>query len=226
MVLLVCIWPLRLPRYYLLFLTLILAWLALSIYSCCIALFAHEGSSYRTKWWGLAVPLFVYVGFNLSFTPVLLFAGFRALDFNSSAMQPTLYKGDHFLIDKDAYRKQVATHNDLVVMKRENYLTVKRVIAVGGETIQAEDRKITVNGAILDEPFIEHLQALGKVPELDTFGPMTVPPGKFFVMGDNRDVSLDSREQKFGFVDASAIVGRPLYIYLSPRRRVAGKPLN
>jgi signal peptidase I len=54
---------------------------------------------------------------------------------------------------------------------------------------------------------------------MDTFGPTTIPSGKFFVMGDNRDISLDSRSADFGLVDARSIVGKPLYGY-----RIIGSP--
>lgn len=97
---------------------------------------------------------------------------------------------------------------------------------MGGDTIEARDRQIFVNGKLLDEPFIEHIEPLGTYADMDSFGPIVVPQGKYFVMGDNRDVSLDSRTATFGMLDASAIVGRPLYVYRSPKKERRGRSLE
>jgi signal peptidase I len=163
----------------------------------------------------LAIPPLVYVGFNLVFTPLFLASGFRALKFNSQSMETTLQVGDQFIIDQTYYGRHRVGRNDLVVMRREGYQTVKRVIAIGGDTIEGKDRQVMVNGQVVVEPFVQH-SGPGINPQLDTFDAVAVPAGKYFVMGDNRDISLDSRMPKVGLVDAQAIVGKPLYIYRSP----------
>jgi signal peptidase I len=84
---------------------------------------------------------------------------------------------------------------------------------------------VSLNGQILVEKYVEHIQSRSYVPELDTFGPTTVPPGNYFVMGDNRDVSYDSRSHDFGFVSGNTIAGKPLYIYASSADR-SGKHLR
>jgi signal peptidase I len=89
-------------------------------------------------------------------------------------------------------------------------LVIKRVIAEGGDTIAGKDGQIYLNGQVLDEPYVMHTsQSAG---QLTNFGPVTIPPHKYFVMGDNRDFSWDSRLQNFGLIDESAILGRALYI--------------
>jgi signal peptidase I len=89
------------------------------------------------------------------------------------------------------------------------------VIAVGGDSIEATNQVIYVNGRKLDEPYVEHI---GEAPEwANTFGPVYVPTGNFFVMGDNRDYSLDSRSEEYGLVDQRSIVGKPLYTFDSDR---------
>ena len=223
-----CVWPLRLPRFFAAFILICLAWLGLSLYAACAALLERRNPADRrtSKWWLLVVPLLTYLSFNAVFTPLFLLAGFRALKFNSSAMENTFLTGDQFIIDKTFYRDHAVTRNDLVVLRRQHYEIVKRVIAIGGDTVAAKNREIIVNGHEVAEPFIRHTLALGINPWMDSFGPVTVPVGNYFVMGDNRDVSLDSRSPEFGLLDAQAITGKPQYIYRSPVKARVGKKLE
>lgn len=210
-----CFWPLRLLRFYLGLCLLLWMSLLLTLYATNTALLARETLSQPAPsklWMLLSVPL-TYVGLNLVFTSLLLAVGFRAMEQNSSAMEATLLKGDKFMIDKNYYRQHPCERNDLVAMRIEEAQTVKRVIAIGGDTIEGRDRKIFLNGHILEEPFAYHPSGGGNVQEQDTFGPITVAAGKYFVMGDNRDTSRDSRMPDFGQVAQNDIVGRPLYIY-------------
>jgi signal peptidase I len=210
-------WPLRLLRYWPGLLLLAWASLGLTLYATNAALLARSSSvsPAPSKWWTLlSVPL-TYVGFNLVFTSLLFASGFRAMEFSSTAMETTLFKGDKFMIDKNYYRQHPCERDDLVVMRIEGALTVKRVIALGGDTIEGRNREVFLNGHLLDEPFAYHPRGGGSVPEQDNFGPITVASGKYFVMGDNRDSSRDSRMHDFGEVYRNAIVGLPLYIYLS-----------
>ncbi|MFN2433354.1 MAG: signal peptidase I [Gemmatimonadota bacterium] len=115
---------------------------------------------------------------------------------------------------------------------------VKRVIGQPGDTVQMVQKRVYVNGRPLDEPYARsvtnapeadydphfdwqrtHLvggfDASAYRPTRDTWGPLVVPPGKYFVLGDNRDNSADSRY--WGFVDAGLIKGRPLIVYFSKR---------
>ncbi len=111
---------------------------------------------------------------------------------------------------------------------------VKRVVAAGGDRLRIRNKKLIVNGVAQDEPYVRIA-----TPYIDDFrdnfpgepnaplpngwgreiathvmaGDLVVPPGKFFVLGDNRDVSLDSRY--WGFVDRAGIIGRPVLIYFS-----------
>jgi signal peptidase I len=223
-----CVWPFRLLRFLAGFGLIGLGWLGLSLYAACTALLAHGSPTDRriSKWWLLVVPLLTYLGFNAVFSPLFLFAGFRAFKFNSTAMETTLFTGDQFIIDKTFYRDHSVAHDDLVVLRREDYQTVKRVIGMAGDTIEAKNRQIILNGQLLAEPFIRHSLALGTNEWMDSFGPVTVPVGKYFVMGDNRDVSLDSRSPEFGLLDVQAIIGKPLYIYRSPLKGRAAQKLN
>ena len=93
---------------------------------------------------------------------------------------------------------------------------IKRVIAVPGDTVKIRDKVVFLNGEPLDETYVRYADGStvdGFVRSRDNMPKVTVPPGKYFVMGDNRDRSYDSRF--WGFVDEDAIIGKALFIYFS-----------
>ena len=195
--------------------------LALGLYSVCDAL---QGSSKTTstrpsRWWLWAfVPigfLFIAVDYALLFRA----AGFREFTIPSTSMQPTLVLGDRFIVDEHYYLSRAPARGDIVVFYRNKTFFVKRVIAIGGDTIRGQDGKIYVNNQLLDEPFTVHTHGGSEVAELNTFGPIAVQQGEYFVMGDNRDLSYDSRSHDYGPVRREMIVGKPLYIYHSAADR-------
>jgi signal peptidase I len=208
-------WPLRLAGSFpgLVF----LAWmcLLLSLFAIFDALFSRDEivPGRLSGWWILPAVALAYVGINLVFTLLLLGSGFRAMTFASSAMEPTLHVGERFVFDRNYYHSHPTRRDDLVVMRTQGFLTVKRIVAVSGDTIQGKEQHVLLNGQRLSESFIQHQFPVGTNPELDTFGPAIVPEGKYFVLGDNRDISLDSRTHDFGLVDSQSIVGKPLYAY-------------
>jgi signal peptidase I len=205
-----------------------LLWLGLCVYTSCAALVERRTPDAPgiSKWWLPAALLLVCVCLKLVLTPMLSLAGFRPLEFQSSSMEPTLLQHEYFIADANYYWHRPVKRDDIVLIQTEDHPTVKRVIAEGGDTIEGKDQAVLLNGHALDEPFIEHSLGKDVDPQLDTFGPITVAAGKFFVMGDNRDISYDSRTTKFGLVDERAIVGRPLYVYRSRVRDRVGKDLR
>ena len=221
-VVLVLYWPLRLPGYWWGLLLLVWIELLLGLASSCVSLVARSDSySKLSLWWlVLFVPsslLGCFAFSNLS----LRAAGFRIYDIPSTAMEQTLVRGDRIVADLRSYDSHEPSAGDIVLFRREGTIFVKRAIATSGSTVTGRNGLAFVNGTQLDEPYIEHI---GNVPEkLNNFGPITVPVGKLFVMGDNRDVSYDSRMPEFGFVDITTVVGKPLYIYRSTRDRVGPK---
>ena len=86
--------------------------------------------------------------------------------------------------------------------KGEQKYLIKRVIAVGGDTIEIRDGYVYINGEQIDEPYVAEQGISGEM------GSVTVEEGKMFVMGDNRGVSQDSRSPALGQVDESTIVGK------------------
>jgi signal peptidase I len=91
---------------------------------------------------------------------------------------------------------------------------LKRVIAIENDVIRGENAKVYVNGQVLEEPYVQHTR--NKAMEvMNNFGSISVPKGKLFVMGDNRDESFDSRH--FGVVSVEKVKGRVIYIYWSKK---------
>ncbi len=121
----------------------------------------------------------------------------------SGSMSPTLVSGDHIIIDKFTGRWRPPAIGDLVVFPEPEVgsLAVKRVVALGGQTVALEDGLLHVDGVARDEPSVD-LRGVDSV----YFGPVTVPVGSVFVMGDNRGESIDSRT--YGAIREDDLVGR------------------
>lgn len=141
---------------------------------------------------------------------VLLFSFFvRIIGIVGSSMVPTFQDGDSVVISKLFYKPQ---NGDIVVMRKESFgdnPIIKRVIAVEGQTINIDfdNHIVYVDGEALDEPYI--LEPI--TDSLDFSGMVTVPDNCVFVMGDNRNDSLDSRFSLIGFIDEREIMGKVLF---------------
>ncbi|MGB6159003.1 MAG: signal peptidase I [Acidobacteriaceae bacterium] len=137
-------------------------------------------------------------------------AGYRDYRVNGKAMQPALRDEDQVMVNLREFRSRVPAHGEVVILQSPIGTVIKRVIAEGGDTIAGKDGQISLNGQVLDEPYV--MQTSRSADRLVTFGPVTIPPHKYFVMGDNRNLSWDSRLQSFGLIDETAILGKALYI--------------
>jgi signal peptidase I len=138
-------------------------------------------------------------------------------------MEPTIQKDDRIVVDTRAYRASLPQYQDVIVFRRTDDFAVKRIIAMGGDTIEGRAGQILLSGNLINESYVEHSKAQRRLEAsgddwMQSFGPITIPPNKYFVMGDNRDVSLDSRSPTFGLVDRSAITGRVLYVSNAARQ--------
>ncbi len=142
----------------------------------------------------------------------------------SGSMLPTLQVGDRIIVNKLSYHVHDVHRGDIVVFARppledQEYADlVKRVIGLPGETISSKDGKVYINGKLLPEPwlppgpdsFTGALAGSDPHPQFNLPGPVTIPAGEYFVMGDNRTDSEDSRF--FGPIPKSLIVGRAVAV--------------
>lgn len=122
------------------------------------------------------------------------------------SMLPTLHEGQFVLVNKLAYRLGEFQRGDIVVFhypRNPNEDYIKRVIGLPGDAVSIAGGEVSVNGMILDEPYIS------APPQYASS--WTVPEGQIFVLGDNRNQSSDSHS--WGFVPASNVVGRALIVY-------------
>ena len=157
----------------------------------------------------------------------------------SASMEDTLLIGDYLLVDRIAFDPADAPapaawlgqrpirHGDIVVFRyppnpRVDY--IKRVIGLPGDTIEIRDKQVYRNGVAIEEPYKVHKTGLiypASAPASrgtrDNFGPTVVPEGEYFVMGDNRDYSADSREWRT--VPRSHVTGRALVVFWSREMR-------
>jgi signal peptidase I len=114
------------------------------------------------------------------------------------------------------FRNASLHKNPEYLFKSECRDFIKRIIAVGGDRIEIKNKKVYINGRALSEPYKRHSDSIVMSADLsprDNFGPVTIPRNKFFVMGDNRDNSHDSRF--WGTVDMEDIKGEAFIIYWS-----------
>ncbi|OGD22211.1 MAG: signal peptidase I [Candidatus Aminicenantes bacterium RBG_16_63_16] len=161
----------------------------------------------------------------------------QAAQIPTPSMEKTMLVGDHILINKFIYAQPVLPaeklllpsrpieRNDFVIFKsleEPDKDVVKRVIAVAGDKVEIRAKRVYVNDAPLREKYKVHIDSQVYAEEgrfshegyrRDNFGPVVVPDGHVFAMGDNRDNSLDSRF--WGFLPVSRVKGRPWLVYFS-----------
>lgn len=140
---------------------------------------------------------------------------FQPVSVKGESMTDTLQNGEIMYVSKPEYLLGDPERFDVVIChypgREENF--VKRVIGLPGDVITVRDKRLYRNGMPVEESYVRYEQPNIIEPVRDNFGPVTVPPDKYFVMGDNRDNSLDSRF--WGFVDRGAIQAKAWRIYWS-----------
>jgi signal peptidase I len=147
----------------------------------------------------------------------------------SGSMLPTIQIGDHIFVNKLAYSvripligTEVLHHGEpkrgevVVFVSPVDHSTdlIKRIVAVAGDTIEIRNKAVYVNGQHVEDAHAYFEDAhISQNGQRDNYGPEVVPPGKFFVLGDNRDKSYDSRF--WGFANVADVKGKATFIYWS-----------
>ena len=143
--------------------------------------------------------------FGITFL-IITFVGQRT-KVSGNSMYDTLENGDNLILEKLSYRFHEPERFDIVVFRythRKNTFYIKRVIGLPGETVQIVDSKIYINGEILEENYgYEPIQDAKRASE-----PITLGEDEYFVLGDNRNDSSDSRDPAVGNVTRSQIIGK------------------
>lgn len=139
---------------------------------------------------------------------------------SSGSMEETLLEGDYIFVNKLAYEFSPPKLGDIVVFQNPYDPTmdyIKRLVAAEGQTVEIYDKILYVDGYVapIPEDMIHSDEVIlqGVLSPRDNFGPITVPEGQYFVLGDNRDDSQDSRF--WGCVDRSLIKGKAVFVYFS-----------
>ncbi len=152
----------------------------------------------------------------------------QAFKIPSGSMLPTLQIGDHLLVNKFIYGVKVPVagtvlipwktpeRDDIIVFRfpRDRSIDyIKRVVGVAGDTVEIKKKQLYVNGEAINNPHAYYEGTPPSDPRRDNMGPVKVPEGTVFVMGDNRDNSFDSRF--WGFVDLNDVLGKAFILYWS-----------
>jgi signal peptidase I len=181
----------------------------------------------------------LYPGFAFHYVRANAFEAFYV---PAGSMVPTVLNGDHILVNKAAYRSHGPERGDVVVFRhprQPGHQWVKRVVALPGDTVEVRGHEVTVNGKKLDRDRVPPVslpplggQLTGEVYEESNGGrryrvmlaaeaakgldvaKATVPDGACFVLGDDRDNSVDSRSGELGFVPLGDVLGRVSYVHL------------
>ena len=135
------------------------------------------------------------------------------------SMYSTLEDGDYLIINRMSYKFGEIKRGDIIVFESDlhqedgtNKDLVKRVIGVAGDKVKIKDSKVYVNEKELNEPYIHNEITEG---DIDT----VVPENSVFVLGDNREISLDSRYEEVGFINESDILGK-VFVRLYPFNKI------
>ena len=144
----------------------------------------------------------------------------------TDSMLPTLHKDDCLMTNPRAYHSQAPKRGDLIIFKYPQDPAkqfIMRVIALEAETVEIKNKQVFIDGQPLEEPYKTH-EDTATDDARDNFGPLKVPAGHCFVLGDNRDNSNDSRF--WGPLPLANVKGRALYIYWAKDKKRIGLTLK
>ena len=151
----------------------------------------------------------VYIAIIVGLTWLIItFVGQRT-SVSGHSMETTLQDGDQLIVVKISYRFRDPKRYDIIVFPyqyEENVYYIKRIIGLPGETVEIISGKVYINGELLDEPY------LSEEPTGD-YGPYQVPEDSYFMLGDNRAVSKDSRYWHNTYVKKDKIIAKAFVMY-------------
>lgn len=123
------------------------------------------------------------------------------------SMDPTLQNGERVIFNKIIYIIDEPERGDIVIIEKPYKNYVKRVIGLPGETIEINSGNLYINGEQYEQTFLDE----DAQRQTGNFGPQKIPEGSYFVMGDNRAISKDSRNG-LGFIEENEIIGRSEFV--------------
>lgn len=143
---------------------------------------------------------------------IFLLIRFAAPNFRieGSSMEPDFHNGEHLFVNRLVYMLHPPERGDVIVFVPPTNLSsdyIKRVIGLPGDRVEIVDGRVVINGKPLQEPYPLN-------PGSYSYGPVTVGPDEYFVLGDNRDYSSDSRS--WGMLSAKKIIGKAWIVYWPP----------
>jgi signal peptidase I len=176
------------------------------------------------RWYALLGTIFILLLAISLWRGLSFFSTFQAFKIPTKSMEPTLEDGDHLFADMTAYNHAAPQRGDVAIFKYpkdESSKHIKRVIGLPGEKIEIIKRTVYIDNQPLKEPYCKYIDPTS----IDVYyGPYMLPKDKYFLLGDNRDNSMDSRF--FGFVDRSKFLGKARYLYLPKDIRRIGKQVE
>lgn len=170
---------------------------------------AEESQQKSSGWLDLLEAVII----ALALAIVIRYFLFEPFVIPSGSMEPTLQPGDRIIVSKLSYRLSEPQREDIVVFRyppNPRLVYIKRLVAVGGDTVEIADNRLYINGKPVPEPYL---------PEgsyMHDFGPVEVPPGNFLVLGDNRNNSEDSRV--WGLLPEENVLGKAMLLFWPPGR--------
>ncbi len=161
--------------------------------------------SKKNEWleWGKAIVIAILLAF------ILRTFVFATSIVEGDSMYPALEDGERIIFNKFIYIVSEPKRGDIVIIQRPQKNYVKRIIGLPNEVIEMKDHDLFINGEKQPNSFVDEYDTM----LTGNFGPIKIPENSYFVMGDNRAISLDSRND-LGLIDRSEIIGRSeLVIY-------------
>lgn len=203
-------WPLTPFGWYSFFAGAVLLWLAQLAHPMALAWSRPLAPAKPyNRWWGYVAWIAAVMGLSFVLDPTTAF-GYGNYYVPSGAMSPTVTPGDRVVADTWRYRDTPPAPGDIVIFKFDDeFLLIKRVVGVPGDTIELRGPLLVRNGSPVDEPYL-NLERGSRPPDV---APLTLGADEFFILGDNRGNSYDSRLR--GPVARDHIYGRVEFIYFS-----------